>query len=78
MLDDGRGSSQEHGAVAHQGKHRACYLPAHLRTHPNGSTQMHALRDLVRDAYPGDAFVFFCGHPSSSSSSVPFRLSVPY
>jgi hypothetical protein len=63
MLDDGRGSSQEHGAVAHQGKHRACYLPAHLRTHPNGSTQMHALRDLVRDAYPGDAFVFFyAGH----------------
>ena len=33
---------------------------------------MHALRNLVRDAYPGDAFVFFCEHIFSLRFSRPF------
>ena len=33
---------------------------------------MHALRNLVRDAYPGDAFVFFCEHIFTLRFSRPF------
>ena len=36
-----------------------CYSSLSCTPIPNW-IQMHSLRNLVRDAYPGDAFVFFC------------------